>query len=66
MIPNNGIHRISSCKINLDLGGGSYIPNIFTNIDFKDDFFGIQLILILLGDMLEFVIGLTLFPIKAL
>ena len=37
MIPNNGIHWIDSCKINLDLGGGSYILDIFTNIDFKDD-----------------------------
>ena len=37
MIQNNGIHWIDSCKINLDLGGGSYILDIFTNIDFKDD-----------------------------
>ena len=37
MIPNNGIRRINSCKSNMDLGGWSYILDIFTDIDFKDD-----------------------------
>ena len=37
MIPNNGIHWINTCKSNMDFGGWSYILDIFTNIDFKDD-----------------------------
>ena len=47
------------------VGGPTFLISSLILI-LKMIFFGIQLILIILGDMLEFVIGLTLFPIKAL
>ena len=65
MIPNNGIHRINSCKINQSFGGGP-TSMIFSSIFFCLIFNRLCFLFVNTWDYFTPVIKLTLFPILAL
>ena len=64
MVPNNGIHRINSCKINMDFGGGpTFLTSSLILVQMRC-LFDIWLILIPFCDTWDYfapIIELTLF-----